>query len=408
MRKLLCVVFVLMMSIGLINAQNQSCTYQKYGIINQYTNNMVLEVDDVLKISKYKNTFFININDLSPFSENSSGFNLVVSLKGYDELNEEYVYIGDAIEVVSKKENLIYKGKCLIKSNNELDIYLNNQGHNFRDLLYNKELSFSVYFNNMRTDREGFIPQVPNTSIRIYPIRNKTEQEKEEEALKEKQKQAEQERQKEEVTEILSTINENIIKATVHNYYENKLLKESEDWDVLEKPRKAEIDTIVNVLICVDSLNAEVVSIAGDIINNKLNNLYWKHSEHHYCTIDGTNYSKYQNSVFYTEIINIKTKSLEKGMYGVEKKKDKFKYYKTIPSEIQEWCQKNITKNGFYAIEYTNYDGQYIIKTITVNKDEKKILQAKDPQKAKKTWRTAGSIGGSILLLGALIALNII
>lgn len=400
--------FVFVMSIGFVFAQNQSYTYQKYGIINQYTNNMVLETDNILKFSKYRNTFFITINDLSPISENSSGFNLVVSLKGYDELNEEYVYIGDAIEVVSKKENLIYKGKCLIKSNNKLDIYLNNQGHNFRDLLYNKELSFSVYFNNMRTDREGFIPQVPNTSIRIYPIRNKTEQEKKEEALKEKQKQAEQERQKEEVTEILSTINENVIKATVHNYYENKLLKESEDWDILEKPRKAEIDTTVNVLICIDSLNTDVVSIAGDIINNKLNNLYWKYSEHHYCTIDGINYSKYKNSVFYTEAIEIKTKSLEKGIYGVEKKKNKFKYYKTIPSEIQEWCQNNITKNGFYAIEYTNYDGQYIIKTITVNKDVKKILQGKDPQKAKKLYKVVGGVGGSLALLGGLIVLKIL
>ncbi|MCS3161525.1 hypothetical protein NXX71_12040 [Bacteroides faecis] len=41
----------------------------------------------------------------------------------------------------------------------------------------------------MRTDEKGYIPQIPNKFIRIYPIRNKTEQEKREKALKEKQKQ---------------------------------------------------------------------------------------------------------------------------------------------------------------------------------------------------------------------------
>ena len=56
MRKLLCVVLVFTMNIGFIFAQNQSYTYQKYGIINQYTNNMVLEVDDILRFTQYKYT----------------------------------------------------------------------------------------------------------------------------------------------------------------------------------------------------------------------------------------------------------------------------------------------------------------------------------------------------------------
>ena len=56
--------FVFIMSIGLINAQNQSYTYQKYGIINQYTNNMVLEVDDILKFTQNKSdSFLIQISD---------------------------------------------------------------------------------------------------------------------------------------------------------------------------------------------------------------------------------------------------------------------------------------------------------------------------------------------------------
>ena len=110
MRKLLYVVFIFTMNIGFIFAQNQSYTYQKYGIINQYTNNMVLEVDDILRFTQNKSdSFLIQISD--PLSAKNPVYTLVVSLKGYDELNEQYVYIGDAIEVLDKNQALIYKGK---------------------------------------------------------------------------------------------------------------------------------------------------------------------------------------------------------------------------------------------------------------------------------------------------------
>lgn len=57
-------------------------------------------------------------------------------------MNEQYVYIGDAIEAISE---LVYIGKCLVKSKNKLDIYLNNQGYNY-EATYNNDLSFSVNF----------------------------------------------------------------------------------------------------------------------------------------------------------------------------------------------------------------------------------------------------------------------
>ena len=112
--------------------------------------------------------------------------------------------------------------------------------------------------------------------------------------------------------------------------------------------------------------------------------------------------------MFYNKKMDIETKTLEKGVYGVEKRKGKFKYYEAVPNEIQEWCESNITQNGFHSIQYINYNGKYTIKLINVTKDIKKVLQGKDPQKAKKVWRTIGSIGGSILLLGGLIALKAI
>lgn len=388
-----------------VNAQEKevSYTYDKFGIINQYTNNMVLGVDDVLRFVKRKgNSFFIQL----AHPMNPPTYSLFVSLKGYDELNEKYVYIGDAIAGIDIKENLIYKGKCLIKSSKSLDNFLNNIGYNYEGT-YDKNLSFCVYFKNMKTSKEGYIPQMPYTFVEVFPIKNKSIQEKREQLkIEEQRKQAENKR-KEEVEKILLTVNEEKIDEYVREYFENKLIKESEYWDVLEKPKKEKIDTIVNVLIHVDSLNTNVVSIAGDDINKGLSSLYWKSSQHHYCTINGINYSKYQNSVFYSKKISVKTKLLEKGIYGVEKRKGKFKYYEAVPNEIQEWCQSNIIKNGFQAIEYINYDGQYTIKPVTVTKDVKKMLQGKDPQKAKKTWKTLGIICGNIVFIGGLIALAI-
>lgn len=64
MGKMFLAFFILFMTIVLnsVNAQEKevSYTYDKFGIINQYTNNMVLEVNDVLKFVKRKgNSFFI-------------------------------------------------------------------------------------------------------------------------------------------------------------------------------------------------------------------------------------------------------------------------------------------------------------------------------------------------------------
>ena len=408
MRKLLCVVFVLTMSIGFINAQNQSYTYQKYGIINQYTNNMVLEVDNILKLSKYKNTFFITINDLSSFSENSSGFNLVVSLKGYDELNEEYIYIGDAIEVVSKKESLIYKGKCLVKSNNKLDIYLNNQGHNFKDLLYNKELSFSVYFNNMRTDREGFIPQVPNTSIRIYPIRNKTEQEKREEALKEKQKKEFREKEEYEIKRILFEVNIEQktlqIKNNIIDYYRQKtkdiilntpikqLLREKKELNKtasLNYEFELYIDKDKNVTIIKDKRTYQFPYYGydsnnplGDYKERRINPtlLALKDEYGDKYSINNQIYYKKDNDIFSDAYKLHKNIKFETDIIGIRAKKNYLKYYSNENKisqfeELHNWCSKNITDNGLNFIHYVIIDGEFSCKILDLNKEEIKLLK---------------------------------
>lgn len=152
-------------------------------------------------------------------------------------MNEQYVYIGDAIEAINE---LVYIGKCLVKSKNKLDIYLNNQGYNYEEIYYNNDLSFSVNFYNMRTDEKGYIPQIPNKFIRIYPIRNKTEQEKREKALKEKQKQEYEKREIEEIKLILDEVN---IEKKISNI-KNDMIK-----SYLQKTRDIILNTPIEQLI---------------------------------------------------------------------------------------------------------------------------------------------------------------
>lgn len=53
MKKLLLMLFTISLCFNVFS-QDSTYTYEKYGVINQYTNNMVLEVDDILRFSKHK------------------------------------------------------------------------------------------------------------------------------------------------------------------------------------------------------------------------------------------------------------------------------------------------------------------------------------------------------------------
>lgn len=53
MKKLLLILFTISLCFNVFS-QDSTYTYEKYGVINQYTNNMVLEVDDILRFSKHK------------------------------------------------------------------------------------------------------------------------------------------------------------------------------------------------------------------------------------------------------------------------------------------------------------------------------------------------------------------
>ena len=405
MKKLLCAVLVFTMSIGFIFAQNQSYTYQKYGIINQHTNNMVLEVDDILRFTQNKSdSFLIQISD--PLSAKNPVYTLTVSLKGYDELNEQYIYIGDAIEVLDKNKALIYKGKCLINSKSKLDIYFKNQGYNYEET-YDNGLSFSVYFSKMKTDKVGYIPQLPNSFIRIFPIKNKSKEEIKENGLRNKQRLEYSKNEVEEIESILAEVNIEkklqSIQNNITDYYRNKtreiiintpinqLLREKENHKkaTLNYDFVLQIDKDKNVSIIKDkrsynfpyygyNLNNPLGEYKERNINpialslkDECRNGYFIDS-YTYCKIDSVifldNCGLHQNFNFETDII------------GVRIKKDKLKYYSnenkiSKVEEIHNWCSKNIIGKGLHYIHYIVIDGKLYCKEINPNSDDSKYLK---------------------------------
>lgn len=405
MRKLLCVVLIFTINIGFIFAQNQSYTYQKYGIINQYTNNMVLEVDDILKFTQNKSdSFLIQISD--PLSAKNPVYTLVVSLKGYDELNEQYVYIGDAIEVLDKNQALIYKGKCLVNSNSKLDIYLKNQGCNYEET-YDNSLSFSVYFNKMKTDKEGYIPQLPNSFIRIFPIKNKSKEEIKENELRNEKRLEYSKNEVEEIESILAEVNieEKLqsIQNNITDYYRNKTkdiilntpIKQLLQEKVTNKKAILNYDFVLlidkdkNVSIIKDKriynfpyYNYNEEHPLGEYKERKINPLMLSLKEE--CRnryfIDGCtyykadsilfldNYELHQNINFETDIIGVKVKGNNLKYHSDENKISQFE-------EVHDWCSKNIIGKGFHYIHYIIIDSKLYCKEINPNKDELEYLK---------------------------------
>lgn len=405
MKKLICIALVFTMNIGFIFAQNQSYTYQKYGIINQYTNNMVLEVDDILKFTQNKSdSFLIQISD--PLSAKNPVYTLVVSLKGYDELNEQYIYIGDAIEVLDKNQALIYKGKCLVNSNSKLDIYLKNQGCNYEET-YDNSLSFSVYFNKMKTDKEGYIPQLPNSFIRLFPIKNKSKEEIKENELRNEKRLEYSKNEVEEIESILAEVNieEKLqsIQNNITDYYRNKTkdiilntpIKQLLQEKVTNKKATLNYDFVLlidkdkNVSIIKDKriynfpyYNYNEEHPLGEYKERKINPLMLSLKEE--CRnryfIDGCTYYKADGILFLDNYELHHNFNFKTDIIGVNVKRDNLKYYSNENKisnfeEVHDWCSKNIIGKGFHYIHYIVIDDKLYCKEITPNKDDLEYLK---------------------------------
>ena len=113
----------------------------------------------------------------------------------------------------------------------------------------------------------------------------------------------------------MSKADEKSVRKFVVKYFFDKLIKESEYWDVFEKPVRKNIEKTVSVVVYVDSLRTAVVSIDNDDVDMELGELYRKVRGSGCRRIWDTDYYEYKGSVFYSKEIHVETDYVEKVLY---------------------------------------------------------------------------------------------
>ena len=84
----------------------------------------------------------------------------------------------------------------------------------------------------------------------------------------------------------------------------------------------------VNILLCGDSTGINIVKLDEDIVNDELNNL--QPSSTIFYTLNGENYYKCQDKIFFTKKIHVETKTFEHGYSGLKNRGGTFQYYGNI------------------------------------------------------------------------------
>lgn len=178
------------------------------------------------------------------------------------------------------------------------------------------------------------------------------------------------------INNIMSKADEKSARKFVVKYFYDKLIKESEYWDVFEKPVRKNIEKTVSVVVYVDSLRTAVVSIDNDDVDMALGELYRKVRGSGCRRIWDTDYYEYKGSVFYSKEIHVETDYVEKGLYGVYKKKNGLFFYNAVPEKLKTWCEANLKDNGFHSLLFY-YNDFCTIKEVDVSSNIKKRLKQK-------------------------------
>ena len=224
--------------------------------------------------------------------------------------------------------------------------------------------------------------------------RERERQEREREVEQRERERQERLRDEKEIREALMELDVTKITSDVTDYFNDKYAREIKRWDRRLSTYELKYVGEVNVLLCVDSLGADIVKVENDIVNGGLNILM--QSSTRYYTLDDVTYYKSQNKIFFTKSIQVKTKTYKHGYSGGKNKGRYFKYYVNVPNEVKKACEQNFMKRGEYFFEYTTVDGDVSVKEL--NGLERK--QKDEIRGRKTTGRKILNIGGSMLLVG--------
>lgn len=229
-----------------------------------------------------------------------------------------------------------------------------------------------------------------------YRKEKEMEKAQEQERIARQKEQERQERLKKEkeVREVLMELDVTKITSDVTDYFNDKYAGEIKRWERRLSTYELKYVGEVNVLLCVDSLGADIVKVENDIVNGGLNILM--QSSTLYYTLDDVDYYKSQNKIFFTKSIQVKTKTYKHGYSGGKNKGRYFKYYVNVPNEVKKACEQNFMKRGEYFFEYTTVDGDVSVKELNgLERQQKDEIRGR-----KTTGRKILNIGGIMLLVG--------
>lgn len=223
------------------------------------------------------------------------------------------------------------------------------------------------------------------------------EQERAEQIKEQEREQQEQIKKERECKKIFSSINEVAIESKVTDYLNTKYAKQ-----IKECERKLEKLVLnyagdVNILLCGDSMGVNIVKVDEDIVNDELNNL--QPSSTLFYTLNGENYYKCQDKIFFTKKIHVETKTFEHGYSGLKNRGGTFQYYGNILDMVKKACEQNFTKRGEYFFEYSIIGDEVIVKELILERKQRDEIRGKET-----TGRKILTTGGAIVLLGVIAA----
>ena len=161
--------FIIVSVCGFTSFAQKSYTYNSYGIYDPRICKYVVEVHGKLVIEKTMDNHF----KINTFEEGDLIYDIAVKLKSYNELKQEYIYIG-TINIQN-----IALCDCVIASPENLEVYLKNNGFDKRDWPFpsennQRDFYLNIWIRNLIVKYQEDVFVKRNSNFKIVFMKNIT------------------------------------------------------------------------------------------------------------------------------------------------------------------------------------------------------------------------------------------
>lgn len=312
-----------------------------------------------------------------------------VKYSSYNDIKNQHVYTGEVLD-----SNLL-KGRCIIQTENKLDLFLENHGYKFDGMFLQTDndmnYCITILMQDMKPLRQGIAPQQDEWR-KIYPIENKSQEKLNIERKQETEINTQKRIEEDKHSFIDSLINQQITNENIEYYtsevrrfnakqLKTSILKKAREYPYANYnnynsypyiPESIQETFSTDVIICItDGLNIGpyimvIKSNIGQIIlQPDLYKYKYKNAEKYY-----NNVYKNGDMYFVKTQIEAPNDPLTRGLFRVQFTGNKYKFLGAIPNGTNKWVKANITKKGTYYIGYIGFDDDYSFEIIELNSQE--------------------------------------